>query len=64
MNCLPSRRAVLIAGALTALGRSAGLAQESNRTFRIGILAEVARATPSAFLDELGKAGFVERKNC
>ena len=63
MNCLPNRRAVLIAGALTALGRSAGLAQESNRTFRIGILAEVARATPSAFFDELGKAGFVERRN-
>jgi len=61
-----TRRAVVFAGAMTVLGRAAVWAQESNRTFRIGILTAAPRAaTPNwgAFFDELGKAGFVEGKN-
>jgi putative ABC transport system substrate-binding protein len=62
----PSRRCVLAAGALTALGRGAASAQESGRTYRLGVLSGgLTREAPSwvAFFDELGKAGFVEGRN-
>jgi putative ABC transport system substrate-binding protein len=60
------RRDFTIGLALAAAIRSAR-AQESNRTFRLGISAGAgtSRQQPSwlAFFDELGKAGFIEDKN-
>jgi len=65
MRSPPSRRAVMVAGAITVLGRGAVWAQESNRTYRLGISAGTPRQAPQwvAFFDELGKAGFIEAKN-
>jgi len=56
---LPTRRAVVLAGAVMVR------AQESNRTFRLGMLVGVPRQEPQfiAFFDELYKAGFIEGKN-
>jgi hypothetical protein len=41
------------------------VAQESNRTYRLGILAALPRGAlqSGGVIDELGKAGFVEGKN-
>ena len=60
-----SRRAVLAIAGTALLCSRAVLAQEAGRTYRIGILAGVARQAPHwvAFFDELSKAGFVEGKN-
>jgi putative ABC transport system substrate-binding protein len=61
-----TRRAALAAGAMTVLRRRAPWAQESGRTYRIGLLSGgLARPAPQsgAFVDELGKAGFVEGNN-
>ena len=61
----PTRRAVLFAGAVTTLGHRAGWAQESGRTYRLGILSggETRQALAwVVFFDEMGKAGFVEGK--
>ena len=65
MSCLPTRRAVLGAAALTALGLDRVVAQESNRTYRLGILAGSPRGAPRSgtVIDELAKAGFVEGRN-
>jgi putative ABC transport system substrate-binding protein len=56
---------VLVAGALTALGRSAVRAQDEGRTFRLAILAALPRGAPQSggVIDELDKAGFIEGKN-
>jgi len=62
----PTRRAVLLAGAVTTLGPRAGWGQESGRTYRLGILSSGAtRQGPGwvVFFDEMGKAGFVEGRN-
>ena len=62
----PTRRAALAAGAMTVLSRRAPWAQESGRTYRVGLLSGgLARPAPpsGAFVDELGKAGFVEGNN-
>jgi len=66
MNAQPTRRAVLFAGAATTLGRRAGWAQESSRTYRLGILSggETREALSwSVFFDEMRKDGFVEGRN-
>ena len=66
MNAQPTRRAVLFAGAVTTLGRRAGWALESSRTYRLGILSggETRQALGwVVFFDEMGKAGFVEGRN-
>ena len=65
MSTHPTRRVVLFAAAVTTLGHRAGWAQESNRTYRLGILAALPRGTlqSGGVIDELGKAGFVEGKN-
>jgi putative tryptophan/tyrosine transport system substrate-binding protein len=65
MTTLTTRRALLVSGAITVPGRGAAWAQESGRTFRLGILNRVQRQAPAsvAFYEELGKAGFVEGKN-
>ena len=65
MSAPPTRRAVLFAAAVTTLWHRAGWAQESNRTYRLGILAALPRGTlqSGGVIDELGKAGFVEGKN-
>jgi putative tryptophan/tyrosine transport system substrate-binding protein len=65
MMTVASRRAVLAAGAVTVLGHSTPWAQETGRTFRIGVLSGSSRQAPNwvAFFDELGKAGFIEGKN-
>ena len=66
MSAHPTRRAVLFAAAVTTLGRRAGWAQESSRTYRLGILSSGAtRQSPGwvVFFDEMGKAGFVEGRN-
>jgi len=62
----PTRRAVLFAAAVTTLGHHAGWAQESGRTYRLGILSGgETRQAPGwvVFFDEMGKAGFVEGRN-
>ncbi len=61
----PTRRAVLVAVAVTALSPGAPRAQQTRRTFRIGILSGQSREAPTwvAFFDELGKGGFVEGEN-
>jgi hypothetical protein len=51
---------------MTVLWLRAGWAQESSRTYRLGILSggETRQASSWAvFFDEMGKAGFVEGKN-
>jgi putative ABC transport system substrate-binding protein len=50
--------------AMTVLGYAVPCAQETRRTFRIGILSGLSRQAPNwvAFFDEVGKAGFVEGK--
>jgi hypothetical protein len=60
-----TRRTVLVAGAITVLGRGAARAQETRRTFRIGLFTSLPRQAPNwlAFFDELSKAGLVEGKN-
>jgi putative ABC transport system substrate-binding protein len=66
MSAHPTRRAVLFAAAVTTLGHRAGWAQESGRTYRLGILSGgEARQAPGwvVFFDEMGKAGFVEGRN-
>jgi putative ABC transport system substrate-binding protein len=66
MKRVPTRRAILVAGAMMVLWYRAGWAQENNRTYRLGILSGgETRKAPSwaAFFDEMGKAGFVEGKN-
>jgi putative ABC transport system substrate-binding protein len=66
MSAHPTRRAVLLAGAVTTLGPRAGWGQESGRTYRLGILSggETRKALGwVSFFDEMGKAGFVEGKN-
>jgi putative ABC transport system substrate-binding protein len=66
MSAHPTRRAVLFARAATTLGHRAGWAQESSRTYRLGILSGgETREAPAwgAFFDEMGKAGFVEGRN-
>ena len=66
MSAHPTRRAVLFAAAVTTLGHRAGRAQESSRTYRLGILsAGQTRQAPGwvVFFDEMGKAGFVESRN-
>jgi putative ABC transport system substrate-binding protein len=49
---------------MTVLGYAVPCAQETRRTFRIGILSGLSRQAPNwvAFFDEVGKAGFVEGK--
>jgi putative ABC transport system substrate-binding protein len=61
---MPTRRAMLGAVAMTVLGYAVPCAQETRRTFRIGILSGLSRQAPNwvAFFDEVGKAGFVEGK--
>jgi hypothetical protein len=65
MKRRPTRRVMLAAAAATVLGHRAVRAQESNRTFRLGMLVGAPRQAPQwpAFFDELGKAGFVEGTN-
>ena len=66
MSAHPTRRAVLFAAAVTTLGHHAGWAQESGRTYRLGILSGgETRQAPGwvVFFDEMGKAGFVEGRN-
>ena len=66
MSAHPTRRAVLFAAAVTTLGSRAGWAQESGRTYRLGILSggETRQALGwVVFFDEMGKAGFVEGRN-
>jgi putative tryptophan/tyrosine transport system substrate-binding protein len=60
-----TRRTVLVAGAITVLGRGTGRAQETRRTFRVGLFTALPRQAPNwvAFFDELSKAGIVEGKN-
>jgi putative tryptophan/tyrosine transport system substrate-binding protein len=60
-----TRRAVLVAGAITVLGRVTARAQETRRTFRVGVLSRSPREAPNwvAFFDELSKAGIVEGEN-
>jgi putative ABC transport system substrate-binding protein len=55
---------MLGAVAMTVLGYAVPCAQETRRTFRIGILSGLSRQAPNwvAFFDEVGKAGFVEGK--
>ena len=63
---MTTRRTVLVAGATTVFGRDVVRAQESNRTYRLGILSGGERRQAPAwgvFFDEMGKAGFVEGKN-
>jgi putative ABC transport system substrate-binding protein len=59
-----TRRAVLVAGAVTVLGRGAPRAQETARTYRVGILSGLTREATVwvAFRDELSRLGFVEGK--
>jgi putative ABC transport system substrate-binding protein len=59
-----TRRAVLVAGAVTMLGRGAPRAQETARTYRVGILSGLTREATVwvAFRDELSRLGFVEGK--
>ena len=59
MMVLSTRRALVLAGAVMVR------AQESNRTFRLGMLVGAPRHAPqlAAFFDELGKAGFIEGNN-
>jgi putative ABC transport system substrate-binding protein len=65
MSCLPTRRAVLGAVALTVLGLDTVCAQERNRTYRLGVLAGLPRGAPQSgtVINELAKAGFIEGKN-
>src|SRR6516164_9231670 len=65
MKCLPTRRAVLAAGAMTVVGHGAVWAQESNRTYRLGVLAGLPRGAPQSgvVVADLGKAGFIVGKN-
>jgi len=66
MTAHPTRRAVLSAAAVTILWYRAGRAQESGRTYRLGILSGgETREAPSwsVFFDEMGKEGFVEGRN-
>jgi len=65
MKRRPTRRVMLAAAAVTIIGHRAVRAQESNRTFRIGILAGLPRGAPQTgvVIDELDKAGFIEGKN-
>src|SRR6516225_6125841 len=65
MKCLPTRRAVLAAGAMTVVGHGAVWAQESNRTYRLGVLAGLPRGAPQSggVVADLGKAGFIDGKN-
>jgi putative tryptophan/tyrosine transport system substrate-binding protein len=62
---MPSRRAVLAAGAATLLACSAGRAQQPGRTYRIGFITLGARrnSVVDAFFDELRQHGFVEGAN-
>ena len=66
MTAHPTRRAVLVAKAMTILWHPAGWAQETSRTYRLGILSGgETREAPSwsVFFDEMGKEGFVEGRN-
>ena len=68
MSAHPTRRAILFAGVVTTLRHRAGWAQESGRTYRLGILSSAEtnnRQVPGwvVFFDEMGKAGFVEGRN-
>jgi putative ABC transport system substrate-binding protein len=60
----PTRRAVLVAGAVTVLGRGAPRAQQTARTYRVGILSGLTREAPVwvAFRDELSRSGYIEGK--
>ena len=60
-----TRRTVLVAGAITVLGHGTARAQETRRTFRVGLFTSLPRQAPNwlAFFDELSKAGIVEGKN-
>jgi putative ABC transport system substrate-binding protein len=60
-----TRRTVLIAGAITVLGRGTAPAQEKSGSFRVGLFSSVPRQAPNwlAFFDELSKAGIVEGEN-
>jgi len=64
MKRLPTRRVMLAAAITTVIGRGAVWAQESNRTFRLGMLVGVPRQAPQwvAFFDELDKAGLCRRQ--
>jgi hypothetical protein len=52
---MPSRRAVVIAGAVTLVGHSAGSAHQPARTYRIGFISLGPRSEPTftSFFDEL-----------
>ena len=68
MSAHPTRRAILFAGVVTTLRHREGWAQESGRTYRLGILSSAEtnnRQVPGwvVFFEEMGKAGFVEGKN-
>ena len=66
MNRMTTRRTVLVAGATTVFGRDVVRAQESSRTYRLGILSggETREALSwSVFFDEMRKDGFVEGRN-
>ena len=60
-----SRRAVLAVAGATMLSRRRAFAQETGRTYRLGILAGLPRAAPQSgiVVDEIGKVGFIEGKN-
>jgi putative tryptophan/tyrosine transport system substrate-binding protein len=62
---MPSRRAVVIAGAATLVRHSAGSAQQPGRTYRIGFISLSPRSEPAltSFFDELRQLGFVEGSN-
>ncbi len=62
---VPTRRAVLATGVISVLVCGEPRAQQTRRTFRVGVLSSQLPQSSSwvAFFDELGKAGFVEGQN-
>jgi putative ABC transport system substrate-binding protein len=65
MMMQPARRDLLMAGVAIALGHGAAQAQETARSYRVGILSGLTSETPGwvAFRDELSRLGFVEGKS-
>jgi putative ABC transport system substrate-binding protein len=61
----PTRRALLAASAVVLVGHGAARAQQSGRTYRLGILSNYTREAPIwvTLIDELSKADFIEGKN-